>query len=79
MARIPYVEKEQAPEEIRQIYENIEKARGMVPNLLKLMAYSPGLLRGFLGLNTALPGAKVDPRLRELAYLKTSQVNGCHY
>lgn len=79
MARIPYVEKGQAPDEVRQIYDNVERARGMVPNILKLMAQSPGLLRGFLGLNMALQEAKVDPKLRELAYLKTSQTNGCHY
>ena len=39
----------------------------------------PILLEGFLALNSALPKTKLDGKLRELAYIKTSELNGCDY
>ncbi len=80
MARISYLEKTQAPEEVQTIYAQIEKATGRIPNLIKAMAHSPTLLRQIVGYNQAIRNdTQLDPKLRELAYLKTSQLNRCHY
>jgi len=40
MARIAYVEKENAPDNVKAVYEQLEKTFGMVPNVLKGMANS---------------------------------------
>jgi alkylhydroperoxidase family enzyme len=56
---------------------------GRVANLLRILAHSPGLARWFLPLVAAVrqpqAGAVSAARLRNLAVLKTSILNGCHY
>jgi len=79
MGHVSYVSKEQADESIRPIYDDIEKKRGVVLNFFKAMAHNSAILQGFLALNSALSKVKLDGKLRELAYLKASQVNGCDY
>ncbi len=48
MAKIPYVQKENASPEIRALYEQVEGKLGLVPNVVKAMANSPALLQGFM-------------------------------
>src|SRR3972149_7379732 len=80
MARISYVEKDNAPDEVRAIYEQLEKKFGMVPNVIKAMANSPGLLQGFMPfLGAVLSPSAVDDPLKELAILTTTKINGCTY
>jgi uncharacterized peroxidase-related enzyme len=79
MALVSYVSNADAEEKIRPIFENIEKKGGAVPNVLRAMAHSPHLFEGFLALNGALNKTKLDGKLRELAYIKTSELNGCDY
>lgn len=80
MARISYVEKDQAPAEVRAIYEQLEKNLGIVPNVIKAMANSPGLLQGFMPfLGAVLSPSAVDAPLKELAILTTTKINGCKY
>jgi uncharacterized peroxidase-related enzyme len=43
------------------------------------MAHNPEMLEAFLALNTTLARTKLDGKLRELAYIKTSELNGCDY
>jgi uncharacterized peroxidase-related enzyme len=80
MARIAYVEKENAPDNVKAVYEQLEKTFGMVPNVLKGMANSTELFMGFMPfLGAALGPSKVDNATKELAILTTSKLNGCNY
>jgi uncharacterized peroxidase-related enzyme len=79
MAVVSYVANDQAAEKIRTLFEGIEHKGNPVPNVLRAMAHSPALLEGFLALNAALPKTTLDGKLRELAYIKTSELNGCDY
>jgi alkylhydroperoxidase family enzyme len=79
MARISYIEKAQAPPEVQALYERFERALGRVPNIFKAMAHAPEFLQKLLEFDGAVRAAKLDGKLRELAYLKASQVNGCEY
>ncbi|MFQ5898447.1 MAG: carboxymuconolactone decarboxylase family protein [Candidatus Methylomirabilia bacterium] len=79
MARVPYLERDEIPAELQTVYEATQKAVGRVPNFYKLLAHAPKVLTGYVGLSGALKETKLDPKLRELAYLKTSKVNDCHY
>jgi alkylhydroperoxidase family enzyme len=78
-ARVPYVERDQAPPEIQEVYERVQKATGRVPNLFKLMAHHARSLPAFVQWYPALREGPLDIRLRQLAYVRVSQVNGCHY
>ncbi|HXH14238.1 MAG TPA: carboxymuconolactone decarboxylase family protein [Alphaproteobacteria bacterium] len=79
MARISYVEKEDAAPEVQPIYERFEKALGRVPTIFKAMAHAPVFLQKFIDFDGAMRSAKLDRKLRTLAYLRASQVNGCDY
>jgi alkylhydroperoxidase family enzyme len=79
MARVPYLERDQVPVDLQAVYDTTQKAIGRVPNFHKVLAHFPKALTGYLGLGAALREMKLDPKLRELAYLKTSQLNRCHY
>ena len=37
------------------------------------------MLEAFLSLNSTLPKTRLNGKLRELAYIKTSELNGCDY
>lgn len=74
------IEKAQAPEPVRTLYEGIEKRAGRLPTFFKMLAHKPEVLRTFLELYPQIvgPGA-LSPKLKELAYLRTSIYNGCAY
>ncbi len=75
MARLNYVEPEDADAFTRRLFERI----GMVPSLYCVMANSSTVFDGFIKLTACLDAAKLDKRLREMVYLLTSQINGCEY
>lgn len=79
MANVPPLEKEQAPEAVRPVYDQVAKQMGRMLNMFKTLAYNPDMLQSFLALNASLSKVELDPKYRELAYLKTSQLNGCAY
>jgi alkylhydroperoxidase family enzyme len=79
MARLPYVEPDQASPEVQAAYDLARRLMGRVPNLVKLMAHHPRSLRGFLTWYPTLREGPLDIRLRQLAYVEASQLNGCHY
>ena len=74
------IEKAQAPEAVRAVYEGLEKRTGRVSTFVKMLAHKPEVLRTFLEFYPQIvgPGA-LSPRLKELAYLRTSIYNGCTY
>jgi uncharacterized peroxidase-related enzyme len=79
MAVVSYLANDEVADKIRPIFEGIEKKGGQVPNVLRVMAHNPEMLEAFLGLNATLPKTKLDGKLRELVYIRTSELNGCAY
>ena len=68
----------QAPDASKSLFQQIQSQFGMVPNIFRTMGHAPEVLRATLALEQAIT-RDLSPKLRELAYLKTSQLNGCHY
>jgi uncharacterized peroxidase-related enzyme len=79
MALVSYVSNQNASEKIKPVFEGMEKKLGVVPNVFRAMAHNPEMLEAFLALNGTLPRTKLEGRLRELAYIKTSELNACDY
>jgi uncharacterized peroxidase-related enzyme len=79
MALVSYVPTSAAAEKIRPHFERVESRGHEVPNFLRVLAHSPELLEGFIALNGGLNRIKLDPKLRELAYIRSSEVNSCGY
>lgn len=68
----------QAPEAAKGIFQNLQTKMGKVLNIFRTMGHAPEILQSALGLNQAIQ-KELDPKLRELAYLKTTQINQCNY
>ena len=81
--RIRGITDEEATGAVRELFETSNQLLGRTANLLRILAHSPYLARWFLPLVAAVrqphAGAVSDVRLRNLAVLKTSMLNGCRY
>ncbi len=76
MARLPYVEMDGAPPEVREIYEKVLK--GNVGSVQKLVAHRPEMLGKFLAFYGSV-GRSLDRRVYETVYIRVSAMNGCNY
>ena len=80
MARIPYIEKDSAPQEIADIFTKLETRVARVGNLWKIMAHSPSTVIHLLRMgNTLLTKTRLDPKLREIAILRGAVILDCEY
>ncbi|HET7597400.1 MAG TPA: hypothetical protein VFK15_10740 [Burkholderiales bacterium] len=81
--RIHGIRDDEATGVAKEIFATSNELLGRVANLQRILAHSPYLARWFLPLVAAVrqpkAGAVSDVRLRNLAILKTSTVNGCRY
>lgn len=72
--------KEPADPEIRQAYEEMSRQFAGVPNVMAAFANHDQIFKGVWSLiKTIFVEGVVDPRLRELVWLRTSIANQCHY
>ena len=76
MARISYVEPQNASPEVKEIYEKI--LRGKPGHVQKAMAHRPEALKNFLAFYASV-GKALDRKLYEAIYLRVSLLNRCHY
>lgn len=80
MAVIDVIPREKAPGDVQAVYDSLAKTFGRVPNIFGVMAHRPAALKALLTLYGAvMREGTVEPRCKELAYLKTSLLNGCEY
>lgn len=81
--RLRGITDEEATGIVKQVFDASNLLLGRTANLLRILAHSPYLARWFLPLVAAVrqpqAGAVSEVRLRNLAVLKTSTVNGCKY
>lgn len=69
---------DQATGMAKSIFQDLQAKIRMVPNIFRTLGHAPQVLQATLALDQAIQ-SELDPKLRELAYLKTSQLNGCDY
>ena len=75
MRRAPELERDQAPEEIRALYDVVEQLPPAPRLTSKVLAHSPAALRLFLEVTRAMTTLTLDPRRRELAFVAASRLN----
>lgn len=72
--------RDQVPEELKIIYDKIQESIGLMPNIFGVVARFPAALKTLVPFYDAVMNkGKIDSRLKELAYLKTSSINDCRY
>ena len=76
MARVSYIEPQNAPPEVKEIYDKVLK--GKPGNIQKALAHQPKMLKAFLTFYASI-GYELDNRLYEMIYIRVSIINGCRY
>ena len=83
MSLIPIVTDEEASPEQAVLFQHCSKMLGRVANALRVAAHSPKVAQALLGF--MIPAIReevsgvLDVRIKALAILKTSMLNGCDY
>jgi alkylhydroperoxidase family enzyme len=81
--RLRSISDEEATGTVKDLFEASNQLLGRTANLQRILAHSPYVARWFLPLVAAVrqptAGAVTPARLRNLAVLKTSTINGCRY
>jgi uncharacterized peroxidase-related enzyme len=72
--------KDQAAPSVQPIFDKLTHVFGQMPSFFGVMARVPDALTHFLPLYSAvIDQGSVEAKYKELAYLKTAQINGCEY
>jgi hypothetical protein len=80
MLRIQGVNKEQASDETRRIFEDQEKQYGSVLNTAKVYGLRPTIQKGVQALQAGIVASGlISGELRHLLCMKAASINGCPY
>jgi uncharacterized peroxidase-related enzyme len=79
MSRLKAIEPNSVSGKTKELFNAVQGSLGMVPNMTKVMANSPAVLEGYLGLSGALGKGFLDVQIREQIALVTAQANHCDY
>ncbi len=78
MAHVKPLKRDEASKDAQSILKAIEEKFGQEFNLFSTLAYQPDVLGGCTQINNGIR-KDLPEKFRELAYYKSSQVNGCNY
>lgn len=79
MQRIPTVESENASNEVKELYQQVESKLGMLPNFIKTLANAPIAAKAYIQFNNLVVQGVLPVSLREKISLRVSEANGCSY
>jgi len=82
MALVKLIEYAQASPEVRSVYDDIMKTRGVdwINNFWKVLANDPRELRRvWANFEQVIAPGALDPLVKEMIYVAVSATNGCEY
>ena len=82
MATLNLVEYDDAPAEVRAVYDDIMATRGVdwINNFWKVIAnHPPTLKRTWESIKQVVAPGALDPLTKEMIYIAVSATNGCEY
>ena len=80
MSRLTRLTKDQVSGDVRELYETVGKTRGNVPNMFRVYAHRPELLKTMVAhLNAVTNSGTVPVRTKELVATLVSRINHCEY
>jgi alkylhydroperoxidase family enzyme len=78
--RIKRIGVDEATGETKQIFDEYQKERGNVPNMFRTVAHRPDYLRTMIAhFRTVMSTGTVPTKLKELLFVRVSQINKCEY
>ena len=82
MALVKLIEYQDARDEVRAVYDDIKKTRGVdwINNFWKALANDPRELRRvWENVKQVMAPGALDPLVKEMVYVAVSATNGCEY
>jgi hypothetical protein len=80
MLRIKGITRDEAPEDVRKIFEEQEKQYGSILNTAKVYGLRPTIQKGVQALQQGiLASGLISAELRHLLCMKAASINGCPY
>lgn len=82
MASVAPIEYEDAPKEVKAVYDDIRQTRqsDFINNFWKVLAHDPVLLkRTWDSIKQVMAPGALDPLTKEMIYVAVSATNGCDY
>jgi hypothetical protein len=82
MARLPIIEdREDLPDDVRTVFSGARNLLGFVSNLTRTLTHVPALAGWLIPMIASIQrggsDANLDPRIKELAIIRTSVLNQC--
>ena len=80
MARLPFIEPTDEPEELRPVFEQLRQTRGRVPGMYRLLAHQPAILSAHRAYFSAALDTGILPRsMKEKIAYKVARLRGSAY
>jgi alkylhydroperoxidase family enzyme len=80
MARVRDIAPEQAPPEVKEIFDAQVETYGFVLNTARVYANCPPILRAVAQMAAAIDqSGRIDAGLKNLVNLRVAQINGCPF
>lgn len=80
MSRITRLTKDDVPPDTQELYEKVGALRGNVPNMFRVYAHRPEILKTMVAhLNAVTNSGTVSVRTKELVATLVSRINLCDY
>lgn len=80
MARLTKLSKDQVTDEVREKFEKIGALRGNVPNMFRVYAHRPEILKTMMShLDAVTNTGTVPVKTKELVATLVSRLNACEY
>jgi len=80
MARLTKLTKDQVTDEIREKFRQIGEQRGNVPNMFRVYAHRPEILKTMMAhMNAVTNTGTVSVKTKELVATLVSRLNACQY
>lgn len=80
MSRITRLSRDEVDEQTRALYDKVGAARGNVPNMFRIYAHRPELLKTMTEhLSAVTTSGTVPVRTKELVATLVSRINSCQY
>jgi alkylhydroperoxidase family enzyme len=76
---LPVIHTDDASDEVSALLRDVRATYGTVPPLLRVMASSPALLRGYLAFATAMQDGVLPVELRERIAIAVAAGNACEH
>jgi len=80
MARLSKVAPEEAASETRLIFEAFLKERGNIPNMFRILAHRPEIMKTLAAhFRAVMNTGTVEMKLKEMIAVRVSHLNRCEY